>query len=141
MNTSMNRRSFLKAAGAAAAGTALSTASTAMADETQSWDKECEILVVGYGGAGASAAITAATEGLGDVLVIEAAPEGDEGGNTRVSGQIIFCPRSVGSVGKVGVSARPKAGAASAGSSRILASEKQCERCVGKAPHRTATRN
>ena len=95
MNTSMNRRSFLKAAGAAAAGTALSTASTAMADETQSWDKECEILVVGYGGAGASAAITAATEGLGDVLVIEAAPEGDEGGNTRVSGQIIFCPRSV----------------------------------------------
>ena len=98
-NASMDRRGFLKAAGATgvaalAAGSLAAAAQAAEAD-TQAWDEECDILVVGYGGAGAASAITAAEEDLGDVLVIEAAPEGDEGGNTRVCGQIIFCPRSV----------------------------------------------
>lgn len=98
----VSRRAFVGAAGVAGvAGAALSAASLAPAsakaseDKAQAWDEECDILVVGYGGAGAAAAITAAEEDLGDVLVIEAAPEGEEGGNTRASGQIIFCPRSV----------------------------------------------
>ena len=95
----MNRRMFIQAAGAASAATAVAAGlgtTVAQAGEAErAWDDECEILVVGYGGAGAAAAITAATENLGDVLVIEAAPEGWEGGNTRVSGEIIFCPRSV----------------------------------------------
>lgn len=96
---SLDRRGFLKAAGATGAAALASGAlgGSALADETagQAWDEECDILVVGYGGAGAAAAITAAEENLGDVLIVEAAPEGDEGGNTRVCGQIIFCPRSV----------------------------------------------
>lgn len=93
---SVSRRGFLKAAGAAGAAALAAGTAVAVADEAaRAWDEECDILVVGYGGAGAAAAITAATEGLGDVLVIEAAPEGDEGGNTRTCGQIIFCPRSV----------------------------------------------
>lgn len=49
------------------------------------WDEETDVLVVGYGGSGASAAIAAAEAGA-DVLIIEKAPEGDEGGNTSVSG-------------------------------------------------------
>lgn len=61
----------------------------------ETWDQETDILVVGCGGAGISAAITAASEGLGECLVLEVAPEGQEGGNTRVSAQVIFCPDSV----------------------------------------------
>lgn len=50
------------------------------------WDKEADVVVVGFGGAGAAAAITA--HDLGDrVLMLEKAPEGEEGGNTRVAGQ------------------------------------------------------
>jgi hypothetical protein len=52
-------------------------------------------LVVGCGGAGISAGISAKLEELGDVLVIEAAPEGEQGGNTRVSAQVIFIPDDV----------------------------------------------
>lgn len=94
----MSRRGFLQVAGAAVGAAALAgaAAGTVGAEEaSQGWDEECDILVVGNGGAGAAAAITAAVEGLGDVLVVEAAPEADEGGNTRVCGQIIFCPRTV----------------------------------------------
>ena len=50
------------------------------------WDKEADIIVVGFGAAGAAAAITA--QGLGaKVLMLEKAPEGEEGGNTRIAGQ------------------------------------------------------
>lgn len=50
------------------------------------WDKEAEIVVVGFGGAGAAAAITAHDMGA-NVLMLEKAPEGEEGGNTRIAGQ------------------------------------------------------
>jgi succinate dehydrogenase/fumarate reductase flavoprotein subunit len=50
------------------------------------WDKEADVIVVGFGGAGAAASITA--HDLGDkVLMLEKAPEGEEGGNTRIAGQ------------------------------------------------------
>ena len=50
------------------------------------WDTEADVVVVGFGGAGAATAITA--HGLGaKVLMLEKAPEGEEGGNTRVAGQ------------------------------------------------------
>ncbi|MFH1775850.1 MAG: FAD-dependent oxidoreductase [Chloroflexota bacterium] len=49
------------------------------------WNEEADIVVTGYGGAGAATAITAHDEGA-DVLILEKAPRGDEGGNTRVSG-------------------------------------------------------
>ncbi len=91
----MDRRSFLKGAGSAgaglAAGTAL-TAGTALADENRTegiipteWDKECDVLVVGFGAAGVNAAIAACQSGA-NVLVIEVAPEEFSGGNTSVSG-------------------------------------------------------
>jgi len=49
------------------------------------WKEAADIVVVGYGGAGAAAAITAHDKGA-EVLILEKAPEGEEGGNTRVSG-------------------------------------------------------
>ncbi|MGI6151588.1 MAG: FAD-binding protein [Christensenellales bacterium] len=53
---------------------------------TIQWDAEYDVVVAGYGGAGATAAITAADEGA-KVLLTEKAPEGQEGGNTKYSGQ------------------------------------------------------
>lgn len=56
--------------------------------DTVAWDGQYDVVVVGYGGAGATAAITAADEGA-SVLVLEKAPEGHEGGNTRYSAQLV----------------------------------------------------
>jgi succinate dehydrogenase/fumarate reductase flavoprotein subunit len=50
------------------------------------WDKEADVVIVGFGGAGAAAAITAHDLGA-RVLLLEKAPEGEEGGNTKVAGQ------------------------------------------------------
>ncbi|MDE0719740.1 MAG: FAD-binding protein [Dehalococcoidia bacterium] len=50
------------------------------------WDKQVDVVVVGFGGAGAAAAITAQNFGA-TVLILEKAPKGEEGGNTRVAGQ------------------------------------------------------
>ncbi len=52
----------------------------------ENWDMEAEIVIVGFGGAGFAAAVTAHDLGA-DVLILEKAPEGKEGGNTRVAGQ------------------------------------------------------
>lgn len=79
---------------AAAAGAAVATTAKA-AEAEPAWVDEADIVIVGCGGAGISAAITAADEGLGSTLLLEAAPKGYEGGNTRVSAQVIFCPDSV----------------------------------------------
>ncbi len=47
---------------------------------------EADVVVVGFGAAGMAAAVTAHDLGA-DVLLLEKAPEGKEGGNTRVAGQ------------------------------------------------------
>ncbi len=96
MQKSVTRRQFAAAAGTCAAGLSCLGASAASASEAsgprlpESWDYEADIVVVGFGGAGCSAAITAADEGLGDVLVLEAGPEGEEGGNSRACMQVVF---------------------------------------------------
>jgi succinate dehydrogenase/fumarate reductase flavoprotein subunit len=51
-----------------------------------SWDHEADIVVVGFGAAGMATAVTAHELGA-KVLILEKAPEGEEGGNTRVAGQ------------------------------------------------------
>ncbi|MGI6192876.1 MAG: FAD-binding protein [Christensenellales bacterium] len=53
---------------------------------TITWDAEYDVVIAGYGAAGATAAITAADEGA-KVLLTEKAPEGQEGGNSKYSGQ------------------------------------------------------
>ena len=55
--------------------------------DTIAWDGQYDVVVVGFGGAGATAAASAADEGA-QVLLVEKAPEGHEGGNTRYCGQL-----------------------------------------------------
>jgi succinate dehydrogenase/fumarate reductase flavoprotein subunit len=50
------------------------------------WTVEADVVVVGFGGAGVAAAVTAHELGA-EVVLLEKAPEGEEGGNTRVAGQ------------------------------------------------------
>ena len=49
------------------------------------WDAIYDVIVIGFGGAGAGAARFAADNDA-KVLLIDAAPEGSEGGNTRYAG-------------------------------------------------------
>lgn len=51
------------------------------------WDGVFDVVVIGFGAAGASAAIAAA-ENDSSVLIVDKAPEGCEGGNSRYSSQI-----------------------------------------------------
>jgi hypothetical protein len=50
------------------------------------WDVEADVIVVGFGAAGVAASVTAHELGA-KVVLLEKAPEGQEGGNTRVAGQ------------------------------------------------------
>src|SRR5713226_750631 len=50
------------------------------------WDLEADVVVVGFGAAGVAASVTAHELGA-KVVILEKAPEGQEGGNTRVAGQ------------------------------------------------------
>src|ERR1700726_3846075 len=52
----------------------------------QEWDVEADVVVVGFGAAGVAASVTAHDLGA-DVVILEKAPKGEEGGNTRVAGQ------------------------------------------------------
>jgi len=102
----VSRRGFMKGAAlgaTAVAGSAMlaacsqqqgGTAQVVAPNMPEKWDKEAEVVIIGLGGAGAVAAITAHDAGA-QVLVLEKAPEGHEGGNTRVSGNMWFCPSPV----------------------------------------------
>lgn len=52
------------------------------------WDANYDVVVLGFGGAGATAARFAADNDA-RVLLVDVAPEGHEGGNTRYSAQLI----------------------------------------------------
>jgi succinate dehydrogenase/fumarate reductase flavoprotein subunit len=58
------------------------------------WDRQADVVVVGFGAAGAATAITAYEAGA-KVLLLEKAPYGHEGGNTRVAGQGYLSTSSV----------------------------------------------
>lgn len=97
----ISRRSFVGAAGASAAaigGSLLAgTAPLASATEgtdgsfelSRDWDDEYDVVIVGFGGAGASAAIEAADAGA-KVLLMDKDSENFAGGNSRVSGAWFF---------------------------------------------------
>ena len=89
----VSRRDFLKGA-AAGLGTIALTALPGMRTRAEEaaepeWDDEYDVVVLGYGGAGANAAVAAFEQGA-KVLLAEKAPEGAEGGNTAVSGQFVM---------------------------------------------------
>ena len=50
------------------------------------WHRRADVVVIGFGAAGAATAITAYDEGA-QVILLDKAPQGHEGGNTRVAGQ------------------------------------------------------
>lgn len=96
MHKEITRRQAIGAAGAVA-GASLVGARLATAEEAASdiaWEAEADYVIVGTGSAGLSAAATCALEGLGDALILEAAPEELRGGNSRVCGQSTFCATS-----------------------------------------------
>src|SRR5947209_5763016 len=49
------------------------------------WDDEADVVVIGYGGAGAASALAAAEQGA-DVLVIEKQPQGRHTPSTKMGG-------------------------------------------------------
>ena len=55
---------------------------------TNAWDEEADVVVLGCGGAGAVAAITAYDSGA-KVIVVE---KGEFGGNTRLATMAFLCP-------------------------------------------------
>ena len=92
------RRDFVKGIGIAGmAGIAGAGASSALAEETTAsdyissieWNAIYDVVVIGYGAAGATAAITAADDGA-SVLLVEKAPWGKEGGDSIMSGQVVM---------------------------------------------------
>jgi succinate dehydrogenase/fumarate reductase flavoprotein subunit len=92
--TKISRREFLKNAAigtAAVAGAGVLSATPVRAQTSTEWwlpakwDYEVDVVVVGFGGAGAATAITATDKGA-KVLILEKAPVAEEGGNTSVCG-------------------------------------------------------
>ncbi|HWB47517.1 MAG TPA: FAD-binding protein [Stellaceae bacterium] len=57
-----------------------------MSRSGQAWDLDADVVVVGFGAAGVAAAVSAHDRGA-KVVILEKAPEGEHGGNTRVAGQ------------------------------------------------------
>ena len=88
----LSRRSFLKGAGVAAAAVAGSAALAGCSSDAgasqewlpKSWDYECDLLVIGYGGAGMWASLIGADECGQQVLVLEKAPVRG-GGNSSIN--------------------------------------------------------
>lgn len=100
-STSVSRRNLLRGSALALGGIASGTVmnGTALADEkattetnafesTIQWGAEYDVVVIGYGGAGANTAIAAADEGA-SVLIVEKAPEAEAGGNSIVCVQLL----------------------------------------------------
>lgn len=98
-NTNVNRRSFVQGAACLGAGAALAAVPTlALGDsatsegsftfaDTVAWNAVYDVVVVGFGGAGGVASVYAADNGA-RVLLVDVAPEGSEGGNTRFAAQM-----------------------------------------------------
>ena len=90
-----SRRNFIKCSVALAATAAASVSAPVMAAADvklpQKWDAEADVVVVGFGGAGATTAIVAAQNGA-NVIVLEKNPQNRHISNTRMSGGIFHCP-------------------------------------------------
>jgi len=90
--TKISKRAFLKGSVAAATLSVFGVAQAKpKADLPTTWDKETDVVIIGYGGAGACAAITA-KDGGADVIVFEKCEQG--GGNTCVSSGGVMIPNN-----------------------------------------------
>ncbi len=97
----VTRRGFIKGAlaagagGAALAGLIPNDVSAASGGVRQKWDHETDVLILGFGGAGAAAAIEAKDAGA-HVLILEKQPENAHYSNTRMAGGIFHSPDPTG---------------------------------------------
>lgn len=96
MSKNLSRRDFLKTAAAGAVGVAGVSVlgAGALAEETKQpikWDYEADVVVLGLGGAGASAAIEAHDAGA-SVIILEKQQEATHYTNTRMSGGVFHNP-------------------------------------------------
>ena len=92
------RRNLLKTIGTLTAGAAAGGISAVPADakaKPRRWDMTSDIVVVGYGAAGAASAITAAQNGA-SFLILEKNPANHHLNNTRMSGGNCHCPSKDG---------------------------------------------
>ncbi|NPV07391.1 MAG: FAD-binding protein [Anaerolineae bacterium] len=92
---SVDRRTFVKGSVISAGAMALAGMTTQPVDAQGRpihWDRETDVIVVGYGGAGAAAAITAHDEGA-EVIILEKTDAG--GGSTYYSGGYFVSPTDV----------------------------------------------
>ncbi len=83
----ISRRDLLVGLGAAAAGTFAAGAGALPAHRVPSWDIRADVLVVGSGAAGVSAAIEASKAGA-NVLIIESLPQ--FGGSSAMSAGVVY---------------------------------------------------
>ena len=86
----LKRRTLLSGLAASAAVPFMSAVQAKQADADTKWDKETDVLVIGYGGAGACAAIEAHDNGS-KVLIIEKMAQ--PGGNTAISSGGFMVPQ------------------------------------------------
>jgi succinate dehydrogenase/fumarate reductase flavoprotein subunit len=100
-NNSVNRRQFLKGSVVASAAVASGgvvgglAPATAKADGVPSaWNKEVDVVIVGTGHSGLTAAI-AATDAGAKVVILEKMKKELEGGNSKVSGNMWWTPTNL----------------------------------------------
>jgi succinate dehydrogenase/fumarate reductase flavoprotein subunit len=94
----VSRRKFLKGAAVAAPSVAAANALSAWSQTTtqipRKWDKEADVVILGTGFAGLSAAIAAKDFGA-KAIILEKMPQKHEGGNSRVSGNMWWTPTNL----------------------------------------------
>lgn len=92
----ISRRGFVSGAAAMGAMGAAAVGMTASASENkeEGFDEQYDVVVIGYGAAGGTAAFYAAQEGA-KVLLVDSALKGEEGGNSRFCGQIAMYTEDV----------------------------------------------
>lgn len=106
-STTISRKSFLVGAGSAiAAGIACAAApARATEDAEPQWTHEADVVVVGLGGAGCAAAVSALEAGA-SVVVLEKTEQG--GGSTRVCGGLVYMGGGTALQKKLGVEDTPE---------------------------------
>ena len=94
----LSRRDFIKTTalgmGAAAALGGLAAGDARATEKPETWDREADVVILGTGMAGLSAAITAHDAGA-KVLILEKVTKEFEGGNSKVAGNMWWTPTNV----------------------------------------------
>ena len=88
-NDHLHRRTFFKIASASAGAAAMPAILPGQAQAAPVWNEEADVVIAGYGGAGACAAIEAHDAGA-KVLILEKQPQATHYSNTRIAAGAVF---------------------------------------------------